>query len=190
MNQVVNNPLTIPMQRGPSGNPFKALRERKQLTIHTIAVRAGVSRYLIIRTEQGCFATPPPKLLSFFAEAFGINEIEFTQEYNQFQQDTRWENGKFLGEFPQLDDFPEDVHPFTMWRSQINKNDFNPTQVSKMLCVAQPVLYHFEKYPRRQGSVPAQVLTALSDAGYDQATLDRLVKAYARHREYLRTKAA
>lgn len=165
-------------------NPFKALRERKGLTLHSIAVRAKVSRYLVIRTEQGCFPDPPPKLLSYYITAFGVNRSEIIGEYHEFQKETRLLSGRFLGEFPT--NVPTGSHPFTYWRTMPHVNDFNLTEVSKRLCIAQPVVYHFEHYPRQQGSIPAQLLLALEEAGYTTLELASLKEAYADYRKYLR----
>lgn len=166
-------------------NPFKALRERKGLTLHTIAVRAKVSRYLVIRTEQGCFPDPPPKLKNYFVTAFDQDPWELNYEYHQFQRQTRELNGRFLGEFP-TDSLPHTEHPFTYWRSKLPGNDYNLTEVSKWLCIAQPVVYHFEHYPRQQGSVPAQLLLALEHAGYTLDEVNALTAAYADYRRFLK----
>ena len=165
-------------------NPFKALRERKGLTLHSIAVRAKVSRYLVIRTEQGCFPDPPPKLKNYFVTAFDQDPWELNYEYHQFQRATRELNGRFLGDFPSVQ--KNDRHPFTYWRTLPGHNDYNLTEVSKRLCIAQPVVYHFEHYPRQQGSVPAQLLLALEHAGYATDEIRALENAYADYRRFLK----
>lgn len=165
-------------------NPFKALRERKGLTLHALSVRAGVSRYLIIRTEQGCFPTPPPRLLSYVVGYLNGDELEILEDYAKFQVEVRKRNSRLLNTFPV--GAPENQHPFTYWRTHAENGPFNLTEVSKRLCVAQPVLYHFEHKPRQQGSIPSQLLLALEQAGYTLDELNELKVAYDNYRRYLR----
>ena len=164
-------------------NPFKRVREERGLTLHTMAVRVGVSRYLLIRTEQGCFPSPPPIVENYYVNQLKISRQELLEDYHDFQRATRQHHGTFLGP---VGDFNDADHPFTYWRSSANKNEFNLTEVSKRLCVSQPVLYRFEHYPRQQGSVPAQLLSALTDAGYTTEDLTKLKDLYAKHRKFLR----
>lgn len=168
-------------------NPFRQARERRNYTIQALAVKAKVSRYLVIRTEQGCFPEPPPRLLNYVTQAFVLDPDELTNDYHDFQKEMRWLNERLLGPLPDFPNTAPSWHPFVLWRQHTNNNNFNLTHIAKSLCLAQPVLYHFEHKPRQQASVPAQLLSALADARYSREEIQDFKLAYNDYREYLRT---
>lgn len=183
-------------------NPFRALRLRKGLTLNAVSVRAKVSRYLVIRLEQGCFPDPPPRLLDWWVTHQGASEAALREDYRAFQLFTRSKNSRLFGDLPvgvlanaaqhralkspvPPSHYPDDRHPF-IWLRTRPGYEFNLTEVSKMLCVAQPVLYHFEHYPRNQRSVPAQLTAALKDADYLEGEIEAFIDAYDDYRKFLR----
>jgi transcriptional regulator with XRE-family HTH domain len=168
-------------------NPFKKIREDKGLSQQFIAARANVGTYLVLRTEQATFPSPPPSVLRVFTRILHQDEDELVEGYLAYQRWVRRTNGRrVLGEVPTLKDLPPNVHPFVFWKERQN---LNTTGISKAFCVAQPVLSHFENKPRLQQTVPKQFLDALRDAGYTSHELETFEALYDRHRAYLRISA-
>lgn len=56
----------------PVVNPLKQLRLSKRLSQEVLAHRAGVTRQLVIRAEQGVYASPPPRLLDYLLEVASL----------------------------------------------------------------------------------------------------------------------
>lgn len=167
-------------------NPFKRLRTEANLTQQGLAQVAMVSKQLIIRTEQGCFAGPPPVLIEFFTHHYGITSVELEEEYEDFQRAVRDANPRLLGIYPSSPSLKgksggieSRAHPFNKWRSMAG---LNVTQVSKGLCVSQATLHRFESKPMLQQSVPGTLLSALLDNGYTNEELLKFQSDY----EYFR----
>lgn len=168
-------------------NPFKRIREARGLSQQFIAVRAKIGGYFVLRNEQAIFLNPAPSILRVYVRELNCDEDELIEGYKAYQLWVRKTNGRrVLGSVPTIAELPANVHPFRYWKANAN---INTTGVSKALCVAQPVLSHFENKPRLQQTVPKQFLDALKDAGYTSSELELFEAAYDRHRAFLRVKA-
>jgi transcriptional regulator with XRE-family HTH domain len=166
-----------------SGNPFKDLREELGLTLEVLAAKTGLSKQALIRNEQGTYAQPLPALLSFVCNNYGVKEHDFTRAYEDFQERTRRANTGIFGpvlpnpiEYQVYDDC-ELQHPFRTLRGA-----YNPSEVSKALCIPQATLNYFEHKPRSQKTVPKALLEVLAYIGYSYTELNYFMDAYTNYR--------
>jgi DNA-binding XRE family transcriptional regulator len=163
-------------------NPFREIRLVKQLTIMHIADAANVTKHNVIRTEQGMSIQPPPTLLNYFVETFPVSRLEMINQYEKFQVHQRSLKPRILGN---LRSYSPGVHPFIWLRHNYG---YNPTSLAKALCLNQTVVVYFESNPIKQQTVPAQIVNALKDNGYNDEELNILNENYQSYRDHLRSR--
>ena len=175
-------------------NPLVKMRRNLGLTQVQLAERTGLSRQIIIRTEQAQFPVPSQVLLDYFYEQSQyMDEEAVILNYVEFQKVIRAQNGVdsinpvLLPTFPTraylalFDATP--IHPFKFWRTNSNP-PVTVVHVAKCLCVHQGMLYKYEDEPHLVNTTPGQLVEALTDAGYPDSTLRDLQLCYNEFKEY------
>lgn len=157
-------------------NPIKAAREMLGLSISQVAAFADLHRAVIIRSEQGCYASIPPRLYSFLVGRLGEGDPSIALDYQ------RWVGEKRADSFGQLSsrlpDYIRQVHPFVQWREY---SDLNRNQFCKAFCVNTGTVIRFENNIVQQ-TVPDQLIEALAEAGYPQEIIQELHIRYRLYR--------
>lgn len=174
------------MSTSKQDNPFRALRERQGISQYELARRVGISKHAILRLEQGMYAQPLPAVVNYFLGYFPklySSPSRLIQEYENFQIETRQYNSRLIGDIhTDLTSLPVGTHPLTYLRENYG---LNLTEFAKKLCIAQNVVFYFEKRSIHQHTVPDQLVHALWDADYTEAETDHLAEAYAGYREWI-----
>lgn len=172
---VVSNPF--------KGNPFKIIRLQHNYSQYDISRMAKISKHAVLRLEQGMYESPLPTLVNFYVHQFKVSRAQLLSDYEDFQFETRKETGRFLGAISNLlSAVGPEHHPLTYLREL---KGLNPTEVAKRLCISQSAVVYFERRSIHQHTVPAQLLNALSDAGYTPAELKAFEEAYTDYRNNL-----
>jgi transcriptional regulator with XRE-family HTH domain len=180
-------------------NPFRWLRLNANLTLNELCELTGVSKQAMIRLEQGTYAEPIERVMEFWlTNASRYNQdtdyVELTNKYERYKAVMRKRHSRIFGSMPVLDAFHRriDKHPFVTLRSlwqnpetQQVLGTMNVTECSKLLCIPQSVLDHFQNKVARQQTVPQPLLEALRDNGYGSDDLSVFSQAYEDHRRWI-----
>lgn len=187
--------------KGPAPtNPFRVLRLNANLTIQDLTELTGVSKQAIIRLEQGTYSEPVDRVLNFWIEQGArynqdTDYVSLVNRYEHYQEVIRKRHARIFGNMPMHSWFKQhlDQHPFTLlrslWQDPESLSDtplgsMNVTECSKLLCIPQSVLDHFDNRIVRQGSVPKPLITALRQNGYRSDELFIFEQAYTDYRNF------
>jgi len=162
-------------------NPFKEIRNQLGYSQVKMANKVGISKHAILRCEQGMYTEPLPSYLNWVVNHTTVTRHELLAQYEAFQVQVRESHQLLLGSFDLSPDPPVGTHPLVWLRQRFK---FNPTSLSKALCLNQTVINYFEQNPINQRTVPEQLLTALKDAGYPNYDLALFEKWYRDYREF------
>jgi hypothetical protein len=137
-----------------------------------------------VRTEQGVYSSPSPRLLNCYLELGNFEteeeELVILDEYREFQKLTReFYYGALKRNFDFSSTFP-DGHPWVVWR------EFSGLDAriipSKYYCVHPAILTRFETKPWLVSHVPEGLQMALMESGYDSELLARFRESYTIYR--------
>lgn len=165
-------------------NPLRALREAAHCSVKEMAELADVTSQAIIRSEQGVYERPLPKLLHalwrYSPESDLHDEGVLLADYHHFQKLTREANYGKLNEHFLFRYVRSGEHPFVAWRlvSSITAR----IAISKYYCVHPALITKFEMQPHLCSTTPGALRFALLESGYTEALLDRLQEAYSNYR--------
>lgn len=157
-------------------NPIKEARKKLGFTISQTALNAGVNRLVIIRTEQGTYASIPPRLYSFLVDRMGDSDPSLSADYQRWLGEKRIDSFGRLTE--QLPRFNPETHPFTQWREA---SDLGVTEFCKLFCVHLSTVIRYEGKLEQQ-TTPDQILEALSESGYSADVVAELQIRYKIYR--------
>jgi hypothetical protein len=143
-------------------NPVKSYRQQMGYSINELSEQSGISRSVIIRAEQGCYAAIPYRLHSYLV--------------------SREKRHLSYGKLPRrLPAFYAGIHPFIHWRDQVN---LRRIEVAKYFCVHLSTLARFENNIAQQ-TVPDQLIEALLDSGYSIELIEDLKTRYTLYRNLI-----
>lgn len=164
-------------------NPFKRLRLSESWSQEQVSESVPCNKNLVIRTEQGCYANPPPVLLDWFLDKFPVGDRSLLAEYHLFQTVTRAKNYGLL---------PDDLN--VLYRSNAFKNpittlrgsrNLSKAQISIGLCIHPVIIHKMEKQPHLCKNLPKQFVDALVDAGYSVAYVEELKEFWKDYKHLL-----
>lgn len=164
-------------------NIFKLTREQQGLSLSKLASLSHVSKSTIIRTEQGLYPLPSPKLIS----ALNLKYETTIPAYLAFQTWTRFRSGPH-GKPPFLSPnvfhnfgarLDVTVHPMVQLLDGRSILDF-----CKAFCLKPDLVTKWISKPHLVITVPSPVIEALMVAGYAETRAVQLSHAYRRYREY------
>lgn len=175
------------VNRSTAVNPLRTLREAAHCTVKEMADLADVTSQAIIRSEQGVYERPLPKLLSalwrYAPESDLHDEGVLLADYHHFQRQVRESNYGRLDEHHYfLSGQPS--HPFVAWRLASGLSA--RISISKLFCVHPALVTKFEMQPHLCSTPPGQLLYALRESGYSETKLDALTDKYSEYRRSLR----
>jgi len=155
----------------PNENPVRIVRRQLNLTQVSLATRARVSRMVVLRTEQGMYASIPDKLLTQLSTVagFAVPRRDIQPLYEIWQRDQRllqeWVNGDFT---------PTGTgrRAFINWRKAVSPLGDSAMGFCRLLCVHPNSLRALETGSSR--SFPSQISQALIIAGIEPDRLDWL----------------
>lgn len=165
----------------PPVNIFKYLRNQIGYSHETLAKQMYASKQSLIRLEQGCYDTPLPVAVEWWAHrsnVHGVTELSLMHQYEEFQEKMRIRHFHYFGSG--LLQHSWNKHPLVELRQP---NDVRPfpvsvTEVAKALCLHQSTLQHWEIKWRLQKSVPKGFQQALSTIGYDTQSIRQFNQFY------------
>lgn len=164
-------------------NIFKLTREQKGLSLQKLATKAGISKSTIIRTEQGLYPLPSPKLI----KALDLNYETSVVAYQAFQIHKRMNSGyrgnpSFFApdSFFSLAISSDVMHPLVRMLASRSLLDF-----CKAFCIKPDLVTKWVSKPHLVVTIPVPILEALKVAGYPDHWIIQLSHAYRRHREYV-----
>lgn len=172
-------------------NILATIRTAHGLSQQALATRVGVSRQLVMRSEQALYVDPPPRLLD---ELMQFDYNEYSHEtvirlYHNFQHHQRLLHGPYgftrnplLVQFFDFKTIPEVYNPIRDWIAYTGQT---PTSIAVGFCVhlqAMNILTNPRNKPPKK--LPTQFLAALLEAGYKSSLLSDLSGALTRHRSY------
>lgn len=161
----------------PFENPLKRERLLRSLTLEALALKTGVSRMTIIRTEQGLYNVPSDRLLTFLSPDSAVRRTGLQAEYQVWRKGRREAS---YGVLPDAGGFNAiEAHPFVAWRESAA---LNQNQVAKAFCIHRATLYKFESQPHLLNDVPEDILEALIQSGYSTVTLQALRSAFSSYK--------
>ena len=156
----------------PNENPIRIIRRQLNLTQVNLAARAKVSRMVVLRTEQGMYASIPDKLLTQLSTVagFAVPRRDIQPVYEIWQRDQRmlqseWVNNPFTVE-------GTGRRAFINWRRAVSPVGDSAMGFCRLLCIHPNSLRALESGSSR--SFPSQISQALIIAGIDQEKLDWL----------------
>lgn len=158
-------------------NPVKAQREMLGLTVNQLSNAAHLHRSVILRTEQGLYATIPPRLHSYLVGRLGESDPSLTFDYRRWVGEKRADSfGRLNRELPR---FNFTKHPFVEWRhaSEITER----LELCKLFCLHPSTITRFEN-SHAQSALPDQLVEALSDSGYGGEIIGELGIRYKLYR--------
>jgi hypothetical protein len=191
----------------PPINPLKQMRLRLNWTLDHTADLLSSTRQFVIRAEQGVYADPPPRLLSLLLsytepELFiysgypatpinnpaAVGDVESEEalvyhQYHVFQSLTRKRNYGRLLPVWRFDAISAEHHPFLRWRLASGVD--SRISISKFYCVHPALITKFENSPHLVSHPPTDLISALTESGYDSELLDSLATAYDNYKAYL-----
>jgi transcriptional regulator with XRE-family HTH domain len=145
-----DNPLT---------NPLKRFRLQEALTQEALGDLIRVSKQVVLKTEQGLYHTPTPKLSAWVERTFSV---DLTKPYAQWQTTQRQK----LGE--------REWHPaenFSVWLIKNFPGQSNMA-ICKQFCIHPATLRSFLLHEVRR--MPVQIRVALIEAGVPGEQIERL----------------
>ena len=167
-------------------NPLKTLREAAHCTVKEMADLADVTSQAIIRSEQGVYERPLPRLLQtlwrYAPESDLHDEGVLLADYHHFQRLVRESN---YGKLDELYKFPRNKHPFVCWR--VDSGLSARISISKLFCVHPALVTKFEMQPHLCSTPPGQLVYALHESGYTKEQLQELAEAYTDYRTFCRS---
>lgn len=165
----------------PPDQYIKQLRESTGKSIQATADEMGITKQALIRLEQGTFEHVLPAAMEWYVTKLGVSELEVSDSYEFYQTKTRERNHRVLGDTLGTP-LGLDEHPLRYLRA---REDINPTELAKALCIPQATLTYFERKPRLQKSVPKSFVAALSQNGYKNFEIQEFVQDYLLFRKYV-----
>lgn len=162
------NPVVL---MNPNENPVRIVRRQLNLTQVNLATRAKVSRMVVLRTEQGMYASIPDKLLTQLSTVAGfpVPRRDIQPIYEIWQREQRmlqeWVNEPF-----QVNGSGR--RAFINWRRAVSPVGDSAMGFCRLLCVHPNSLRALESGSSK--SFPSQISQALIMAGIDQEKLDWL----------------
>lgn len=164
-------------------NIFKLTREQQGLSLSKLASLSHVSKSTIIRTEQGLYPLPSPKLIS----ALNLKYETTISAYLAFQATTRFASGPHgRPPFFSPDDFlifgsalNVTMHPLIQMLKGRSLLDF-----CKAFCIKPDLVTKWVNKPHLVITTPGPVIEALLIAGFPETKVIQISHAYRRYREY------
>jgi DNA-binding XRE family transcriptional regulator len=140
-------------------NPIKIKREQLQLTQGELASAAGITRQVVVLSEQGLYKSPPESLLRVLCRMDFTSQAVLTANYASWVTSQRWlHRDRFMRVGPGQ----------VTWSALKNQVAGKSQQAFCRELVYQPSLVReFEKYGR--GS--AGIYAALKECGFDVSQL-------------------
>lgn len=154
-------------------HPWSFHRLRSGLTQERLADALGVSRYYIVRLEQGIYRRPSEELLTKLAAVFKINEGQLLAEYYKYQREVRIRFANEVDDFRRLANYTGTKHPLVAWRE-----DYNLSRIGlcKELCLHQDSIRDYEL--QLQLGIPDQLVEACEQIGWSTEPLVNAVREW------------
>lgn len=162
----------------PFPSPLSEFRRVEGLTQAQMAHLSGVTRLMVLRSEQAVFPQLTLSLLSGMLNRAIIttsvgqvlaSEEEIQDAYGAFQRQTRRINYGYLT--PDLPNYEPSISPLKQWRLSSDQHG-SLVGLAISFCTHPVGLTQVER--GLQKTIPAQFVTALLDSGYDEDTLEEL----------------
>lgn len=154
----------------PPISPFKYLRESRLLNLTQLSAYSKVNDRALARLEDGLYSSPLPAVVHYWV-ARGENELDLVNQYEEFQNATRFRYQLYFGDTLTVESASEE-HPFRQLRSKrpsLATSEPLPVgliECAKAMCVPLDTIQFFEKKFRTQQSVPKGIVHALINMGY------------------------
>lgn len=151
-------------------NPIRIIRKSLGLTQLRLASLANVSRMVVLRTEQGMYASIPEKLLTQLSKAAGfpVPRSDIQPTYERWQREQRmlqeWVNNDFSTDL-------SGPRAFIKWRSTVAPIS-SAMGFCRLLCIHPNSLRSLESGSSR--TFPSQISSALTIAGIEPDRLEWL----------------
>jgi len=150
-------------------NPLKLTRTNLNLTLQNLADISGLGYQTVLRTEQGLYKEISPRLLLILRHR-GVDTKTLVQQYGEWRKEKRKNAGGKLIHYHLIIQVIPSKHPFQVW---LELSGLSEIGFCKEFCVNRPIVHKFLKQPYLCGSVPTEIIEALSEAGYSTEVLER-----------------
>lgn len=159
-------------------NIFRLTREQKGLSLQKLATEANLSKATIIRTEQGLYPLPSPKLI----KALNLSYDTTIPAYRAFQTWTRTTVGHAFfspNDFHGLAIRSRHNHPFVFLLRGRTVLEF-----CKAFCMKPDLVNKWVTKPHLVVTIPGPIIEVMAEAGIPEKHIRQLSAEYRRYRDF------
>lgn len=155
-------------------HPWAKMRRAVNLTQADVASILGIERLSVIRYEQGVFGHLSDELIDSISEIYKVDQDLLVMEYRGFQREHRLEFKATHASWQEiLKDYEGLKHPLIKYREYYS---LSRNGLCKGLCLDYGPISSYEA--NKQRSVPAIIVQASEDIGWDWAYLESAVSEW------------
>lgn len=150
---------------------IRELRLSLGISQQELAIQAGVSRHSVIRTEQLCYPSPLPSLVSTLSDIVGTSESVITSNYlSDVHANRLYTADNYLSNHTRLiylaNTMPlSTMHPFQLWRETVCEELSLPESrihFSQLCSIHPATLYKYETF---KTGFPTPISVAFKEMG-------------------------